>query len=287
MKRVLVSGLMSLVVASPSFAGFNSWTAETTPDPFTKGVKVEVDYSQTMRSGVFVICDSSQAGMEVRVVAGWEYVSSLSGQIVEGKFATDGKVVLSARGLPGAFGQNIAGVSFPLSAADARAFVDAMMKAKSQIAVQDGISNGPHLLKARGSTKAGVALNACLIAQASDEKSAREPDVAVSNDEDGEKTGCEKSSDQDIGLLSAGGCYARFLGYVLATEERCKDYEVLANVTMGSHLSSEDKEAADGLVEAEQKDAAAVISSLSCFGAARKVLEYTDLPYDKVWKARN
>lgn len=286
MKSELFCCAIAICMASPAHAGFKSWSAETTPDPFTGGIKVVVDYSDTLRSGAFIICDSSQAGLELRVLAGWEYTSMLDGRVADGKIAVDGKVVLSAKGQPGAFGQNIAGVSFPIDADHAAAFVDAMKNARAQIAFQDGISNGPLLLTARGSTKAGKSLDACLAAQASGEPEVMATEEVRADPESEERTGCEDAKDSDAGMLSAGGCYARFLGYVLAAEERCKGYEVVPAATAGGHLTAEDREAVDMRIDIERKEAADVIADMSCFAATRQVLNYTDLPFDKVWMAR-
>lgn len=62
----------------------------------------------------------------------------------------------------GAFGDNIAGVMAKIEGADADTFIKAFIAAKSQIAFNDGISDGSHLLGGYGSTKSGQALSAFL-----------------------------------------------------------------------------------------------------------------------------
>ncbi len=77
----------------------------------------------------------------------------------------DGTPVGNYSGRTGAFGDNVAGVIVELNGENADKFIRAFIASKKQIAFKDGISDGPHLLKARGSTKAGHQMKLCLQGQ--------------------------------------------------------------------------------------------------------------------------
>lgn len=119
----------------------------------------------TIRSGVIIFCDTSEPGIEVRAIPGFDYVDKLATFIPQVAFAIDGKLLFDATGRTAQVGNNLAAVSIRLDGDRAKTFTKAFMKAKKQIAVKDGISDKPHLLTADGSTKAGKTLMGCVEAQ--------------------------------------------------------------------------------------------------------------------------
>jgi hypothetical protein len=145
-----------------AFADFERWSVETEDDPFSGGQKIVVNYMSTLRSGVFIFCDSAQPGIKVRAVPGWNYVSDLEGFEPTMEFAFDGTKLLSARGATGAVGDNIAAAEVTLLGEQAEKFAQAFAAASKQVAIRDGISDQPHLLRASGSTKSGQALAKCI-----------------------------------------------------------------------------------------------------------------------------
>lgn len=151
---------------SNAIAGFDRWTAEVEENPFSKGLSVTVSNMSTIRSGILIMCDSSKPGVLVRAVPGFAYTDVLSLVSPNMQFAIDGDLLLSQTGETGSVGDNLAVAQVQLTTANSRRFVDAFMKAGRQIAVQDGISDRPHLMNARGSTKTGKILDACLRMQA-------------------------------------------------------------------------------------------------------------------------
>ncbi|MFC6447151.1 hypothetical protein [Shinella zoogloeoides] len=163
----LITGLCALLLASgtPAIAGFNSWTAESEDDPFSGGNRTTVDYSNSVRSGVLIICDTAQPGLMVRAVPGFAFEAGLSDVTPEMEFAIDGAKILGQVGRVGAVGDNIAAAETQLSKENSEAFVKAFAAATKQIAIKDGISDRPFLLTARGSTKAGAALVKCMAGQ--------------------------------------------------------------------------------------------------------------------------
>lgn len=143
-------------------AGFERWSTEVENDPFSEGEKVTANHMTSIRSGVFVVCDSADSGIEVRSIAGWEYSSDVP-KFATSAIAVDGKVLLKdILSATGAFGQNVAGVIIPLNPDSSKILLEAFVKAQKQIAIKDGISNSPMLLTARGSTKAAQTLLECL-----------------------------------------------------------------------------------------------------------------------------
>ncbi len=54
-------------------AGLDAWSAEVEEDPFTGGKNVAIGYSTSMRSGVFLSCDSSTKTLEIKLIPGWAY----------------------------------------------------------------------------------------------------------------------------------------------------------------------------------------------------------------------
>jgi hypothetical protein len=157
------AGLLAL--ATPAHADFESWSFESEDDPFSGGNRTTVDYSSSARSGVLILCDTAKPGLVVRAVPGFAFNDALSGYTPELEFAIDGQKVLGQSGAVGAVGDNIAASETTLSVDNAKAFVKAFAAAQKQIAVKDGISDRPFLLKARGSTKAGAALVKCMEGQ--------------------------------------------------------------------------------------------------------------------------
>lgn len=162
---ILIAAALSLS-AAPASAGFDSWTVDMDNDPFSGGHRVTVDYSSSIRSGVIIICDTTERGLLVRAIPGFAFDADMQGFEPEVEFAIDGERLLGQLGQTGAVGDNLAIAQTMLSPENARKFVDAFAKAKKQIAIKDGISDRPYLLSARGSTKAGAALVVCMDKQA-------------------------------------------------------------------------------------------------------------------------
>jgi hypothetical protein len=160
-------GLFSVVTSAS--AGLLQWSAESEADPFTGGKKVTIDFMSTLRSGVVVFCDTSDVGIRVRAIPGFDYVDGLAGVSPTASFAIDGQKLLDADGSTGQVGNNLAAVDITLDGDRARQFVKAFAAAKKQVAIKDGISDAPHLLTARGSTNAGKALAGCIEAQNTDD----------------------------------------------------------------------------------------------------------------------
>lgn len=165
MKSILLAMIAVAISYSSAVAGFQSWSADTEEDPFSGGKRVTVSFMSSVRSGVFVICDTAETGLMVRAIPGFAYEASLTGFAPEIEFAFDGERLFGQSGKTGAVGDNLAAAQTTLTTENAQSFVRAFAAAKKQIAIKDGISDRPHLLTARGSTKAGRALVGCMEAQ--------------------------------------------------------------------------------------------------------------------------
>lgn len=166
MKTLLTTAAIVAFSAAPTLAGFQSWSVEVDNDPFSKGSRVTVDYSSSMRSGVLIICDTAEHGLTVRAVPGFTFSEQMRGYEPLVEFAIDGERLLGQKGETGSVGDNLAAVETKLETSDAEKFVEAFAAARRQVAVKDGISDRPYLLSARGSTKAGAALVKCMERQA-------------------------------------------------------------------------------------------------------------------------
>lgn len=166
MRILLIAfGMLSCLVV-PASAGFERWTADTEDDPFSKGKRVTVDFMTSIRSGVLLICDSSEKGFLLRAVPGFVFNNSdMSDVEPEVEIAIDGQRLFGQKGEIGSVGDNLAVSQFMLSPKNAKAFLAAFTAAKKQVAIKDGISDRPYLLSARGSSKAAVALESCLSLQ--------------------------------------------------------------------------------------------------------------------------
>lgn len=165
MRTIAVAALAGAISVGPASAGLMQWTAETEEDPFSGGKRVTVDFMSSFRSGVVIICDSAESGLMVRAIPGFAFDSDIEGFTPEIEFAFDGQRLLGQSGETGAVGDNLAVAQTMLSSENARKFVAAFAAAKKQIAIRDGISDRPHLLTARGSTKSGEALVGCMDSQ--------------------------------------------------------------------------------------------------------------------------
>jgi hypothetical protein len=158
--------LVSLSVSSwPVNAGFDRWTADKKSDPFSGGQKVTVTNMSSMRSGIVIFCDSAETGLTVRAIPGYAYQAALALIEPDIQFAFDGKKMLSQKGETGTVGDNLAVSQVTLSPENSRIFAKAFAGAVKQVAIQDGISDQPHLMTARGSTKSGRALIECMQSQ--------------------------------------------------------------------------------------------------------------------------
>lgn len=163
--QLSLAGALLAVSTNLAVADFLRWSAEIENDPFSGGRKVTVNYMSSLRSGIFIFCDSAEPGVRVRAVPGWAYDADLA--LIEPtlEFAFDGKRLLGAKGSTGSVGDNLAAAEVALQGDQARQFVEAFGTAQKQVAVKDGISDRPHLLKANGSTKSGQQWSACLSRQ--------------------------------------------------------------------------------------------------------------------------
>ena len=155
--------IVLLLNVSVANAGFDSWTADTNDDPFKGGEVVTASYVRSARSGVFVECNSTSGTVILKAIAGWAYQPGLELIKPDVKYAIDGNVVeITGEAATGAYGDNIAGISVNFEKIEARKLVESFARAKKQIAINDGISDSPFLLSARGSTAAGKKLIACI-----------------------------------------------------------------------------------------------------------------------------
>lgn len=154
---------MSLALGvSSAHADFDRWSVVKDDDPFSKGENVMIEYSTSLRSGVAIFCDTAKSWISIRAIPGFVFGPSLEGFEPDMKFAIDGQIIVEATGHTGMAGDNMAVAEVAFSDENSQKFVTAFIASKKQVAIQDGISDQPHLLSARGSTKAGEALKACL-----------------------------------------------------------------------------------------------------------------------------
>lgn len=265
MKAFLIAAAMFFLGCCYSYAGLQEWTFETTSDPFSGGRKIEVSFSSSLRSGIFIICDTAESGFDVRAVAGWDYVTDLDGVRPWGKFAVDGEILFDAQGSARAFGSNIAGVQILLGQYEALILAKAMKAARSQIALQDGISNKPHLLSARGSTKAGRALEECL-----ERQSASGP----------ASVGRGKPDPAERGLA-----LAKFLGYAVAVQKKCRGYSLKPEhtnfETLGAEVAAETTKHLEGMVIDGDRE----FADMSCSDAADRVVALSEgMTHKQIWK---
>lgn len=164
-----VAAILILMV-SPVLAGWLRWTYDVEKDPFSSGQRLTISYSTSQRSGVFVFCDTSKDGIELRPIAGWHLdhatLTKLNATEIKASIAVDGKILVEdTPSNAGICGDAIACTSILLDKRTANKLVDAFIEARKQIAIKDGISDRPHLLTARGSTKAARELKKCLYLQ--------------------------------------------------------------------------------------------------------------------------
>ena len=163
MRQFVSAVLLSSAFVVPAAAGFDRWSIEKERDPFSGGEKITANNMSSLRSGMFVMCDTADSGLTVRAIAGWDATPAIVGKVAVSALAVDGDVLIeNIFSIGGAYGANIAGVDAIISGVDVEKFLTAMIEAQRQIAFQDGISNGPMLLSARGSTASGRALKACI-----------------------------------------------------------------------------------------------------------------------------
>jgi hypothetical protein len=162
MKKFVLSLTFVVLFAGQSFADFMAWSSETEDDPFSKGQRVTVDFMSTIRSGIILICDSSEQGLLLRAIPGFAFDNALAGAEPEIEIAIDGERIVGQTGETGSVGDNLATAQVMLTGENAEVFLEAFEKAKKQVAIKDGISDRPHLLSARGSSKTSKALRACL-----------------------------------------------------------------------------------------------------------------------------
>jgi hypothetical protein len=155
-----------LITVNSAYAGWNKWSSEVKKDPFTGGEKVFLGFSPSTNSSLSIKCDTSKTGIEVRSIPGWRGDDSLTDRQPTIKLAIDGdllftnQTIATSVGLYG--GDYLIGISAMLDQRQSQEFIARFVKAKRQIAMDDGMSTGPTITTARGSTKSGRALIKCL-----------------------------------------------------------------------------------------------------------------------------
>lgn len=255
---------------APAFAGFNSWSAESESDPFSGGTKVTVDYATSIRSGVFIVCDTAQHGMLVRAVPGFSYEEVLAGIKPVMQFAVDGKHLVDQEGSTGAVGDNLAAAQVQLTHENALTLVNAFVKAKKQIALKDGISDRPFLLRASGSSKSGAQLAKCLKEQ-----------VVIAPQADFS----EEISDVDV--LTDAGRHVQFKAMALAAQDKCPDYKLKPEALEAKGIDAEELATVErNMLEGQRSDASKDFEAKSCFAALRAPLPYAKLSFDEVWEKK-
>ena len=163
--------ILVLFAATSAEAGWKKWSSEVKTDPFTGGEKVFLGFSPSTNSSLSVKCDTSKTGIEVRSIPGWRGDNSLIDSKPTIKLAIDGdllfigQTITTSVGLYG--GDYLIGISAMLDQGQSEEFIARFVKAKRQIAMDDGMSTGPIITTARGSTKSGRALIKCLGKQVS------------------------------------------------------------------------------------------------------------------------
>ncbi|MDR6670169.1 hypothetical protein [Rhizobium sp. 1399] len=162
LRVAIAASALFLVSFSQGVAGFQSWSVDKEEDPFSGGQSVTIDFMSSLRSGVFLLCDTAKPGLVVRAIPGFDYDSRLDSFTPTVKFAFDGKLLFDVEGETASVGNNLASSQVTLEPDKAKQFVEAFAAAKKQIAIDDGIADKPHLLSARGSTAAGQAIVACI-----------------------------------------------------------------------------------------------------------------------------
>lgn len=162
MKRVVPAIVLAALSFGSAHAGLGAWSSEVEKDPFSGGQRVTVTNMTSFRSGVLIMCDSSEQGLVVRIIPGFAATEHLVGYEPHVEFAIDEKLLFGQAGETGSVGDNLAISQTKLTPQNALIFVGAFGKAKKQVAIKDGISDRPQLLTARGSTKSGADLAACM-----------------------------------------------------------------------------------------------------------------------------
>ncbi|WP_125270260.1 hypothetical protein [Agrobacterium sp. FDAARGOS_525] len=262
--------LSALAWTAPAHAGFNSWSAKTENDPFSGGTKVTANYASSVRSGVLIACDTAQSGMMVRTIPGFSYSDVLAGRRPLMEFAVDGKRLIEQSGETGSVGDNLAVAQVQLTHANAMALAEAFVKAKTQVAVRDGISDRPFLLRAAGSSKVGATLVKCLKQQAAATSKADKP-----------------SSDAEDDLLTPAGRFVKFKGMALAAQDKCKDYEIKPEALKPQGIDAAELATVEGnMLDGEKNDAIRLFYEKSCFAALREPLAFTSLGFDQVWQKK-
>jgi hypothetical protein len=161
-----VALLMLIAMGGHAFADFAAWGSSVENDPFSGDTKVTVDFLSSMNSGVLMICNTQRTGILVRTFSGLHFSDVPKGATTVLEFAIDGDRLLFQRGETIPIGNNFATAQVRLTRENSKALVSAFTKATRQIAIKDGISDGPFLLGTSGSLKAGSMLNECLNKQA-------------------------------------------------------------------------------------------------------------------------
>jgi len=161
--RTVAVAVFFLAGASDAYSGFRNWTAEKETDPFTGGIRVTAGYHDSVRFAVWIVCDTRVSGLTIRIVPGYAHSANLVGFRPRMDIAIDGEILLTAiDGWTAPVGDNLAAANYSLSPDVAQRLAAAMINARKQIAIRDGISDRAHLLTARGSTKTGQQMATCI-----------------------------------------------------------------------------------------------------------------------------
>lgn len=183
-RSTIALACISVVAATlHASADFDRWSSEVEDDPFSGGKKVTVSQTTSMRSGVVLYCDTTEDGSEIRAVPGYIYEPKMADFKPQMQFAIDGKKLPlgSIAATVTIVSDNLAAIRARLTNSQAKRLAEAFASAKRQVALQDGMSDRPYLLRATGSTKSGQMLINCLAEQPAAEVAVQTTTFRLSN----------------------------------------------------------------------------------------------------------
>ena len=154
LKNIVAAALVAFSASGVS-AGFNSWSVEVEDDPFDNKGRMVLMNSDSLKTGLLIICEQETDGIFVRWASPYPYDQSSPPPEIPYKFALafDTGQRHDALAVAGRLGTGGIGFDAPFIGEEAKAILRSFAAARSKIFIRIGEAD-PVSFSARGSTNA-------------------------------------------------------------------------------------------------------------------------------------
>ena len=78
LRLILAAATIATAFAGSAHADFYRWSVVVEEDPFTNGNNITANYLTSIRSGLFLTCDSETKVLTIKAIAGYAYEADMT-----------------------------------------------------------------------------------------------------------------------------------------------------------------------------------------------------------------